>query len=439
MEVSDFALEPLLQNIMLTLSFSVKEKGIKLYYLVSPDVPSFVSGDKLKVNQVLINLVGNAIKFTEEGEVKVSVDKQDDMIVFSVSDTGIGIAKDKLDKIFIGFEQENVTTARKYGGTGLGLSISRELAQLLGGGLEVESEEGVGSVFSFSIPLIEVQDRDGDETITEFLDDSNILKGLRILCVEDNEINQIVIEQYFDKWSIQSTFAATGTEAIELAEKNVFDLIFMDIRLPDISGYETSTTILEKVEDFKTPIVALTAEIDDMTSLKIKEAGMVGFLGKPFKTEELRETILLYADDSNQILSNEEKALRIKQIERIRKRTSKKDSSAEIEDQEISVESLLEYTQTKEALDFFVNTFSIRVDEFRIAYENALYNKDTLELDNLTHTILPHLKILGMNRMQVLIKRYDTFDLNDEVQVKEVIDQVEECCLLIKETLANLN
>ncbi len=436
LEVTDFAIEQLLQNIMLTLSFSVKEKGIKLYYLVDPKVPAFISGDRLKVNQVLINLVGNAIKFTEKGEIKVSVDKKGDMIVFSVSDTGIGIAEDKLEKIFVGFEQESVSTARKYGGTGLGLSISRELAQLLGGGLEVESEVGVGSIFSFSIPFIEVKDRDEEETVTEFLDDSNILKDLRVLCVEDNEINQLVIEQYFDKWGIASTFAANGTEAVECAKDNVYDLIFMDIRLPDMSGYDATEKILESVEDFRTPIVALTAEIDEMTEIKIKDAGMVGFLGKPFKPEELREVLLLNTDDTYQNLSDEEKELRRKQIEKSKKQVLTSDVVPE--DQEISVDSLKEHAQTKEALEFFANAFSIRVDEFKIAYENAMYNKDIEELDDITHNILPHLKILGMYKMQHLIKGYNELDLEDHEKVKEVIDRVEEYRILIKETLADL-
>ena len=437
LEVSDFSVEQLLQNIMLTLSFSVKEKGIKLYYLVDKDVPAFISGDRLKVNQVLINLVGNAIKFTEKGEVKVNVERKEEMIVFSVTDTGIGIDEDKLEKIFVGFEQENISTARKYGGTGLGLSISRELSQLLGGGLEVESEIGVGSVFSFSIPFIEVQDRDADETITSFLDETNVLKGLRVLCVEDNEINQMVIEQYFEKWGVISTFADTASEAIDRVKGGEFDLIFMDIRLPDMTGYEATKKILEEVENFMTPIVALTAEIDEMTELKIKDAGMVGFMGKPFKPEELHETLLIYTDDTYQDLSEEEKEIRRKQIEKSRKQIIAADESRP-DDQEISVQTLKEHWQNKEALEFFVSAFSIRVDEFRIAYENAMYNKDIKELDNITHNIIPHLKLLGMHNMEKVIKGYIELDLDDQDKVKEVVDKVESYRVLIKETLADL-
>ncbi len=309
-ENRDFNVKDLVSGIINTMEFNAREKGISILSDIDSNIPSHVIGDELRINQVLTNLMGNAIKFTNTGTVTLSVTlvkskKHSSEINFSVKDTGIGIAKDKLGLIFNSFEQENTSTAREHGGTGLGLAISKELVKFMGGGeLLVKSTHGVGSEFYFSLPfedsaLVELDEEyKFDRQKGGYLQSNSDLKsltGLKVLCVDDNEINILVISQYLKKWGLEATYAMSGEKALEAFRKNSFDLVFMDIRLPDMDGYEVSNAIHLEDPDRKVPIIALTADINTNTIERTREAGMVDFLGKPFKSEELKALIVKYA------------------------------------------------------------------------------------------------------------------------------------------------
>ncbi|MEP4092339.1 response regulator [Reichenbachiella sp.] len=212
---------------------------------------------------------------------------------FHIKDTGVGIHQDKLHKIFEGFEQENISTARKYGGSGLGLTISKELVNLMGGELQVKSETGKGSEFFFVLPLkiAKEKEKEKDNELSTEINARKTLIKMRVLCVEDNKINQLVLSQYFNKWKIIVEYANNGSEALEKFDPDQFDLIFMDIRLPDMDGYEVTRKLLERFPDCPTPIIALTAEVNEHAEEKFIAAGMSGFLPKPFKEEQLLLTI----------------------------------------------------------------------------------------------------------------------------------------------------
>ncbi len=297
-EFTEFDLVEVITNTSNALLLNARERGIGLVIEENDQLPKIVKNDKLRINQVLMNLIGNAIKFTSDGSVTVRMTSKPSKanhhhITFAVIDTGIGIAEEKLESIFESFEQEKLSTSRQFGGTGLGLSISKSLVELLGGKLKVKSEINKGSEFYFTIEVEEIDKPKIKKDARSKTKTSNIydLKGVKILCVEDNEINQMVISQYFNIFNVEADFANNGKEALEKFENNQYDVILMDIRLPDMTGYEISTKIKKDFPDNDTPIIAFTAEVDVKTEEKIKKAGMVDFLGKPFKEEELYNVI----------------------------------------------------------------------------------------------------------------------------------------------------
>jgi len=298
-ELTPFNLMETISNTSNALLLNARERGIDLIIEQNDKLPQVVKSDKLRINQIMMNLLSNAIKFTSEGSVTVKLKStpskgKKHQITFSVIDTGIGIDQEKLESIFESFEQENISTSRKYGGTGLGLSISKSLVELLGGKLKVRSEIDKGSEFYFTLELEEVDapiKRKASPKSREELSELYNLNGVKVLCVEDNEINQMVISQYFTVFGVRAIYAATGQEAIDKYEANEFDLVLMDIRLPDMTGYEACREIKSRFPDRNTPIVAFTAEVDVKTEDRIKEVGMVDYLGKPFKEEDLYTVI----------------------------------------------------------------------------------------------------------------------------------------------------
>lgn len=295
-----FAPRERIATVINTLQFQAMTKGLDLDFSCAEDVPDRLEGDPYRLNQVLINLAGNAIKFTDKGKVQIHVELQKEALNniwlrFSVSDTGIGISQDKLQHIFDMFTQETSSTTRKFGGTGLGLAICKRLIELQGGSIRVESELGKGSTFSFAIPYQPAQ-RDAEEhhhpnhgTV------SASLANLRILLAEDNEFNKMVAVDTLEEMIPGAVVevAPNGKIAVEMAIRNSYDIILMDIQMPEMDGYE-ATKLIRSYNDEKInsiPIIAMTASVIKAEVDKCFECGMNAFVGKPFNPEELMETI----------------------------------------------------------------------------------------------------------------------------------------------------
>jgi len=245
----------------------------------------------MRLNQVLINLIGNAIKFTLKGSVALEVRKVNGGVQYKVIDTGIGIPKDKLQTVFESFSQANTSDTRKYGGTGLGLSISQQLVQMMNSTIEIESKEGYGTTFSFIInfekgSIESLNHRIAqDETV-----DGSILDGLKILVVDDNEYNIIVARDTLkSKANLEIHEAYNGQEAIELVRENKFDVILMDVQMPVMNGFDATQYIRTNFESplKDTPIVALTASVLRTDLDKCIAAGMNSYIPKPFKAYQL--------------------------------------------------------------------------------------------------------------------------------------------------------
>ena len=276
------------------------EKNIILSTKIDKRIPDQLVGDPTRLNQILLNLVGNAIKFTEKGGVRIEVDmiSQDNFNIelrFSVIDTGIGISEDKLSAIFQGFTQASNETTRKYGGTGLGLTIVKQLVELQGGAISVKSEVAVGSVFSFNLKF-----KKGTNTIVEKKCDvaensqTELIEGLNILLVEDNLLNQVLAKKVLTDWKWNVEVAENGLVALKkVADKN-FDLVLMDIQLPEMDGYEATRNIRKMQDTLKSdvPIIAMTAHAMSGESEKCITAGMNEYISKPFDTKILYSKII---------------------------------------------------------------------------------------------------------------------------------------------------
>ncbi|MBF9255550.1 PAS domain S-box protein [Pontibacter sp. 172403-2] len=280
-----------------TLTYKAEEKEIA--YLLRPlslKQPVLI-GDPYRLNQLLLNFLNNAIKFTEEGSVTLSgeVLEEDDeqlTIAFSVTDTGIGIPKDKQSYIFEGFTQAYTSTARKYGGTGLGLSICKNLVEMQGGQIWVESKEGEGSTFKFTLTYrksTEETDLDQQEDKTDY----SSLGSLRVLLAEDNEINVFLAQSIMQGWGFEVAVAHNGLEAVALARKDVYDVVLMDIQMPELSGID-ATQIIRSLPDHamaSVPIIALTANALKGDAEKYLSSGMNAYLSKPFEEDKLFQKI----------------------------------------------------------------------------------------------------------------------------------------------------
>ncbi|MGQ9556616.1 MAG: response regulator [Desulfurispora sp.] len=295
------------------LAMRARQKGLSLEYRIEPDVPDYLQGDPDRLQQVLINLLGNAIKFTEQGGVSLTVSRyqptsgcsRDDEIVllFTVSDTGIGIPLDKQETIFDSFTQADTSTTRRYGGTGLGLTISRRLVELMGGRIWLESTPGQGSRFYFQVPFRPGEEK-GAELVRPAESETPAAAGegqgsgrRRILLVEDNPDNLLLFRTYLKEAPYEIETARNGQEAVEKVKSQQFNLVLMDMQMPVMDGY-TATALIRRWEAVRgrpaVPIIALTAYALKEDEQKSRLAGCDDHITKPVKKKTLLETIARY-------------------------------------------------------------------------------------------------------------------------------------------------
>ena len=290
LEPRPFSLRELLEGIQLSFTPRAGEKGLELVFRVDRNLPDAFLGDRLRLGQILGNLLSNAIKFTHKGRVSMEVlyfrNHSEGNLSIAVRDTGIGMTPEETQRVFGFFSQANPGISVRYGGSGLGIPITSRLLQLMGSRLHIQSEPGKGSRFYFQLQL--------PETDSIFLGKAGAsipgtsFSRRRILFVEDVDYNRILAQRFFDKWQISYDMAASGKEAIALASLHEYDLILMDIRLPDGSGFEVSSAIRKMPGAGHSPILAMTASDRSEIDEEMKLAGMQDFLGKPFSPEDLR-------------------------------------------------------------------------------------------------------------------------------------------------------
>jgi len=383
-----FRIKDTLADVVNSTFYRAKQKNIELIcnYLSYGGNGYILKGDSVRLNQILLNLVDNAVKFTEKGKVEIEIEeleKTDKTIVLKISvlDTGIGIEKNKLNDILNSFTQGDISTNRKYGGTGLGLTISKHLIEMFGGKLLISSEVGVGSVFSFEIKF-----DIGSQTELVALKENEIEyhnkieQNIRILLAEDEPFNQLVVQSMVKEWGFDIEVAKDGNVALELLSQKQFDIILMDIQMPELDGLETTKIIRAefKYPINQIPIIAVTANAYTEDHKKFYETGINEIISKPFKSQVLFDKIV--------------EMLKIKVVH---------NQSVKIEENENDKSYNLNVVKkvTKGDVNLLIKMLSIFKEKSSIEMKKALtavYDEDWDQVGNVIHKLKPSIAYLGM-------------------------------------------
>ncbi|MCI3133796.1 ATP-binding protein [Phenylobacterium aquaticum] len=301
LEEAQFDISELARGAHAVFAAIAQRKGISFGLTVDANANGIYLGDSTRVRQILYNLVSNALKFTERGEVRVSVERTQDMLRLSVADTGIGIARTQLQTLFQKFEQADASTTRRYGGTGLGLSICRELVQLMGGSIAVDSQQGRGTTFRVSLPLERVTGETRPVDAPAPIEGAPTDLQLRVLAAEDNAVNQLVLKTLLGQVGIEPLIVDNGLKAVEAWSREPWDVVLMDVQMPEMDG-PTATAEIRAREAAegrpRTPIVALTANAMAHQIAEYRAAGMDGFVAKPIEVARLFAVIQQVLDDN---------------------------------------------------------------------------------------------------------------------------------------------
>jgi len=405
-EKTSFNLEELIKRIIESLEHYATDKNLTLEYYFDNKIDKVLFGDPIRIHQVLLNLVNNAIKFTEKGKVSVTCklikkSKKINKIYFEVEDTGIGIKKENEYKIFKLFEQEDESTTRRYGGTGLGLAISSELVGLMGGKINIKSKKGQGSIFYFTVNL-EASDKEVviRQIITPYINQF-ALKGKRILLVEDNKYNQYIAETILRKWSANVVSADNGEQALEILQQNNFDLILMDKQMPVLDGLETTQQIRNNLK-LDIPIIALTANVVKGVIDDCLAAGMNDYLAKPFEPEDLYIKILNLLDIPVQYKKTSDKT-----------DSSKKPKNETSELYDLSkLEKIL--GGNKEQLKKMILKFQEITPEYVKSLNDSLKDNDIKGIERTAHKIKASIDLIANNNLKSNIKLIHDYSKNSK-------------------------
>lgn len=421
LEQVDFDLPQLLEQSWRVLALKAEENGLLYYYKIDPAINPYVQGDPTRLNQVLLNLLSNAVKFTEQGEVSVHIDLLDSnaqrqKIRFSVKDTGIGVPQAKIQEIFKSFKQADGNTTRKFGGTGLGLAISRELVQLMGGDIYVKSVEGEGSEFYFDIPM---SDGDADQVVKlelseELEKDETPLRNVKVLLVEDHEINRFMATTILENWHCQVDFATTGKEAVAQVKTNNYDIILMDLQMPEMNGLEATKVIRTELLR-ETPIIALTANAIKGEKDKCFQVGMNAYVSKPFDHEELQlkmKTLLGNQED----VATSTPAREWVNLSGLEKMTmGNKDFQ-------------------KQMISLFVEKTPAELEEMRTAVNAGEFE----QVSRIAHRLKSSVQYVGHPDLHLDIREIEAWNEKDEVMQKRALNAIEHLYALIEQLQASL-
>jgi len=392
-----FNLQKSFNTVLKLMKLRADEKKISLDLKIEPNTPTHVIGDPTRVEQILLNLIGNAVKFTHKGSVQVmlkQLNETDDTseIYFEVRDTGIGIVSNKINTVFGAFSQAKSDTSRIYGGTGLGLTIVKKLVGLLNGSIKVESVFGEGSVFKITLPLKkDVVNVNADEVEPEFL--MNEPLELSILLVEDNKTNQLLAKTRLERWKCKVDIANNGIEGVKKVQKNMYDLILMDIQMPVMDGYEASKIIKNDISKkaAKIPIIAMTAYATNADIDRAKSSGMDDYIFKPFKPKELYNILEKYGKPSK------ERNLRYAN-------DKLGDAETKVDKKYIDLKFLYEETQGESTiLILLIESFLKDFYEFFEVVNKEFKRKNWKALYEAIHKIKPSITMFGISEMGPII------------------------------------
>lgn len=424
-----FNMMDLLPSLVSTFTYQAKEKKIDLTYEIDEKLNKILLGDPVRLNQILINLISNAVKFTHAGSIQIKCYPAKESrgvcwVKIEVRDTGIGIPQEKLNTIFESFSQADESVTRRYGGTGLGLTIVRQLVELQNGKIHVVSRENVGSTFMVTVPYFigKVKSITRSTPKKENQLKSSQANQLRVLLVEDNDINRLYAKSILKKWQCYIDVAENGLVAIEKIKNDFFDVVLMDIQMPVMDGYEATKAIRAMTQGSQLPIIALTANATPHDVEKCLTAGMNDYLPKPFTPEDLYHKIF----DELKIKPNGQIPVQIK-----RKATT------------TDIRHNLDYLRnvSGDNMDFIhemVTTFLQTIPPVLEGIRLAMDQQDWSKLSRLIHQIKPSFTLMGLDALKSTIVFIEENSKN-ETALNEVVNRTEEFiaqCELILPTLA---
>lgn len=424
-EEQNFNLKSTLLHVYDLLKVKASEKDIEFNLFLDAEMPEAVVGDKGRLNQIIMNLAGNALKFTEEGEVTIAVKKVEETeeaygLKFSIKDTGIGIGEDKLETIFDRFTQAEESTTRNFGGTGLGLNIVKQLVEIQDGKVEVKSKIGRGSEFSFYLNFKKVQEAE-PETCEDSNEQKKPLGKISILLCEDNVLNQHLAKNVIEGFGFDIEIANNGQEGLDLLVKNYYDLILMDLQMPIMDGYKTTIYIREELKSI-IPIIAMTAHSLVGEQQKCLEIGMDGYLPKPFKQEDLFCTI-------QSVLERKTKELLIvPPLEAHSQSESKVDFSY-----------LMELTAGNiEFKNEMINLFVSKIPAEMNVLEKAIIERDYDIVVAMAHNMRSSLHLFGMTNEANYLDAIEKQAVNSQLTI-QIIQEFQAVKAKLSETIEELN
>ncbi len=419
-EATDFSIRSLVHSIETMFKAKAAEKQLQLSTFVEDNLPDNLEGDATRLTQILVNLIGNSIKFTSNGSIVIKITNEGNInntisTKISVSDTGIGIEKKYLKSIFDRFQQAEDSVTRKYGGTGLGLSIVQELVTIQNGKIDVESEPGKGTTFHLVIPY-----KIAATQVGILSDEENKIRlpinfnKISILIVEDNKFNQDLIKHLFNNWQIKFELANNGKEAIEMLTIKTYDLIIMDIQMPELDGYSTTKEIRNTLH-LNTPIIAMTAHALAGEREKCLSYGMNEYISKPIREERLQQLIVQFTQIQKPVTFKDKKLNNLKAIKY----------------QYINLQYMLEVSNGNTAYEKNVTEQFIEAIPNEIALlENSLEEKDILMVKQTAHNLKTTISIMGLNEILQLhldaleYEKLDTVVQNEKIKfIKKVCNQ----------------
>lgn len=380
-------------------------KNVSLTYNIDERIPAIIKGDPVRFKQIVLNLISNAIKFTVEGRVEVMLEWKGaegnkHHIHCAVKDTGIGIEEEKLSLIFDTFTQGDESTTRKFGGTGLGLTITKQLVELMGGEIQVKSKKGEGSTFAFSLMCEEGSPADLPEVPVKSQDlDYRSLRGMRVLLAEDNQMNQFLATAILESWQMEVHIANDGEKAVQMLEKGAYDLILMDIQMPNMGGVE-ATEIIRKKMNIHTPIVALTANAIKGNREQYLQAGMNGYVSKPFDTESLFKQITSVLQLKYRALAKEE------EIENLRNTPITHELTVSmLAEAHFSLNKLEKTAQGNlQFIKRMISIFCEQVPDQILQLKNAYEMRNWPELKRVAHQMKPSIDIMEVTQLKAEIR-----------------------------------
>ena len=398
----------------------IQEKNLKLIKEYDRKIPEVLLGDSVRLHQIILNLVSNAVKFTAKGKITVSVhliyeDEEKVIIEFAVGDTGIGIPEDRLGKIFENFQQASSHTSRLYGGTGLGLAIVKQLIEPQGGTIRVKSEVGQGSTFSFTLNFQKTTAE--TELESENIEIDKEIKNIKVLVVEDIPLNQLLMKTLLDDFGFERDVADNGKIAIEKLQINEYDVILMDLQMPIMNGFET-TEYIRKTMNSKIPIIALTADVTTVDLAKCKAVGMTDYLAKPVDERLLYSKIIAVLKKSKLNKKNSDKL--------VSKKANAQQSKC------IDLTYLKQRTKSNKALIAeMISLYLNQTPELIATIKRSLADENWLLLSAAIHKIIPSFAIVGIdsNYEQIAkkIQQLATSTVKTE-EIDQLVEQLEDVC-----------